>query len=228
MERLIELYKLSFLNDTQSLMVTTIGLLSAIILSQLLRVIYQKFSNSLSDHQITSGLLTPLTLCVFLIVASIKNSLALSLGTIGALSIVRFRTPVKSTEDLVYIFLAVATGICLGANQIFITYLVHSVFVIYTIINYFLVKQSPPATYDVLIQSNSLLEREALDSITSELTQISKSLQILRFENTSLSGNEIAYKINITELNKLINLVTIIQKRHPHISISFYLRNGVS
>jgi uncharacterized membrane protein YhiD involved in acid resistance len=43
--------------------------------------------------------------------------LALSLGMVGALSIVRFRTPIKEPEELAYLFLALATGVGLGANQ---------------------------------------------------------------------------------------------------------------
>jgi uncharacterized membrane protein YhiD involved in acid resistance len=43
--------------------------------------------------------------------------LALSLGLVGALSIVRFRTPIKEPEELAYLFIAIAIGLGLGANQ---------------------------------------------------------------------------------------------------------------
>ena len=46
-----------------------------------------------------------------------KIFLALSLGLVGALSIVRFRTPIKEPEELAYIFLAIAIGLALGADQ---------------------------------------------------------------------------------------------------------------
>ena len=52
-----------------------------------------------------------------LVIAVVKSSLALSLGLVGALSIVRFRTPIKEPEELAYIFLAIALGLCLGADQ---------------------------------------------------------------------------------------------------------------
>ena len=47
----------------------------------------------------------------------VKSSLALSLGLVGALSIVRFRTPIKDAEELGYLFLVIATGLAAGADQ---------------------------------------------------------------------------------------------------------------
>lgn len=55
---------------------------------------------------------------MILIITIIKTSIALSLGLVGALSIVRFRTPIKEPEELAYIFIAIAVGLGLGANQV--------------------------------------------------------------------------------------------------------------
>ena len=56
-------------------------------------------------------------LTTLLVISVVKSSLALSLGLVGALSIVRFRTPIKEPEELAYIFLAIALGLALGADQ---------------------------------------------------------------------------------------------------------------
>ena len=58
---------------------------------------------------------------MILVINVIQSSIALSLGLVGALSIVRFRTPVKEAEELVFIFLAIAIGLGLGARYIMIT-----------------------------------------------------------------------------------------------------------
>lgn len=64
------------------------------------------------------GLVLPvICLTTLLIISVVKSSLALSLGLVGALSIVRFRTPIKEPEELAYIFLAIAIGLALGADQ---------------------------------------------------------------------------------------------------------------
>jgi hypothetical protein len=55
---------------------------------------------------------------MIIIITIIKSSIALSLGLVGALSIVRFRTPIKEPEELLYIFVAIAVGLGLGANQV--------------------------------------------------------------------------------------------------------------
>jgi uncharacterized membrane protein YdfJ with MMPL/SSD domain len=56
-------------------------------------------------------------LTTLLVITVVKSSIALSLGLVGALSIVRFRTPIKEPEELAYIFLAIAIGLALGADQ---------------------------------------------------------------------------------------------------------------
>ena len=64
------------------------------------------------------GLVLPvICLTTLLVISVVKSSLALSLGLVGALSIVRFRTPIKEPEELAYIFLSIAIGLALGADQ---------------------------------------------------------------------------------------------------------------
>ena len=56
-------------------------------------------------------------LTTVLVISIVKSSLSLSLGLVGALSIVRFRTPIKEPEELAYLFICIAAGLGLGANQ---------------------------------------------------------------------------------------------------------------
>jgi hypothetical protein len=65
------------------------------------------------------------------VIAVVQSSLALSLGLVGALSIIRFRTPIKEPEELAYLFLAIGLGLGLGANQRLITVLVFAVILAY-------------------------------------------------------------------------------------------------
>ena len=51
------------------------------------------------------------------VITIVKSSLALSLGLVGALSIVRFRTPIKETEELIMLFINLAIGLGLGASK---------------------------------------------------------------------------------------------------------------
>ena len=70
-------------------------------------------SNSFSNAKHS---FTIVGLSTVLIISVVKSSLALSLGLVGALSIVRFRTPIKDAESC-YLFLVIATGLATGAEQ---------------------------------------------------------------------------------------------------------------
>ena len=84
-------------------------------------VTYRYCSNSSSGGRQLVSTLIPLSLCVCLIITVVKGSLALSLGLVGALSIVRFRTPIKDPEDLLYLFLSIVSGLGFGSGQILYT-----------------------------------------------------------------------------------------------------------
>ena len=62
-----------------------------------------------------------MTMTTMFIITIVKSSLALSLGLVGALSIVRFRAAIKEPEELTYLFLTIAIGLGLGADQMEIT-----------------------------------------------------------------------------------------------------------
>jgi hypothetical protein len=86
-------------------------------LGALMRAQYVRFARTLANRELFAGNFVPVILAVTLIISIVKASLALSLGLVGALSIVRFRTPIKEPEELVYLFLAIAVGLGLGAEQ---------------------------------------------------------------------------------------------------------------
>ena len=79
--------------------------------------IYTKYGSSLSNRAGFSGNFFLLMMTTMLIITIIQQSLALSLGLVGALSIVRFRAAIKEPEELSYLFLCIAMGLGFGANQ---------------------------------------------------------------------------------------------------------------
>ena len=94
-----------------------IQVIIGLILSLILQFQYNKYGTNLSNRSRLSKLFPVLTLTIILIISVVKSSIALSLGLVGALSIVRFRTPIKEPEELIYLFLCISIGIGLGANQ---------------------------------------------------------------------------------------------------------------
>jgi hypothetical protein len=84
------------------------------------RFLYQKFSAAASDTDSITRVFPLLLMVTTAVIAVVKSSLALSLGLVGALSIVRFRAAIKDPEELVYLFLCIAIGLALGAEQPFL------------------------------------------------------------------------------------------------------------
>lgn len=92
-----------------------------ILLSTLMSLVYLFRANSLSNRARLASLLPLMALTTMLIISIVKSSLALSLGLVGALSIVRFRAAIKDPEELAYIFLAISLGLGFGADQVVMT-----------------------------------------------------------------------------------------------------------
>ena len=101
----------------------------AALLSFLLGKAYARYGNSLSNRDSFARNFMLLTMTTMLIISIVKSSLALSLGLVGALSIVRFRAAIKEPEELSYLFLAIAVGLGFGADQAVITWVAFIVIV---------------------------------------------------------------------------------------------------
>jgi len=94
-----------------------INLIIGLLLALVVAWYYEHFGLSLANRAQLARLLPVLTLTTALVIAIVKSSLALSLGLVGALSIVRFRTAIKEPEELLYLFIAIAIGLGVGADQ---------------------------------------------------------------------------------------------------------------
>jgi hypothetical protein len=100
-----------------------INLLLTALLSGLLAMAYSRFGTSLSNRQRFAGNFVLLGMTTMVIISIVKSSLALSLGLVGALSIVRFRSAIKDPEELTFLFINIALGLGMGANQRWLTLL---------------------------------------------------------------------------------------------------------
>ena len=100
-----------------SLSALALNLVLGCVLSIVVAWYYARFGEALSNRAKLARLLPVLCLITILVISVVKASLALSLGLVGALSIVRFRTAIKDPEELIYLFLAIAIGLGLGADQ---------------------------------------------------------------------------------------------------------------
>jgi hypothetical protein len=103
--------------DPLSITILMMNLGIGVFFSLLLSWHFKRFGSTLSNRDELAKVFPFVLLTTTLIITVVKSSLALSLGLVGALSIVRFRTPIKEPEELAYLFIAIAMGLGLGANQ---------------------------------------------------------------------------------------------------------------
>jgi len=130
-QNLQKYFAISSENISLSLFLQNLAL--CFLLSFLLSQLYSNYGSSLSNRKAFSKNFVLLSVTTMLIISIIKSSFALSLGLVGALSIVRYRGAIKEPEELTYLFLCISIGLGIGANQAIITstaFIIISIFII--------------------------------------------------------------------------------------------------
>ena len=138
------------------------------------------------------------------VVLCIRQSLALSMGMVGALSIVRFRTAVKDPLDTAYMFWSLTMGILIGAGQFFLAAVaVIGIVLLITIISR--VASKPAETFLLVLRGEAGVE--------GDVTNLLRRLKHMRLKSKTLSGDgvEITYEIRLERqhdvlINKLLSI----------------------
>jgi len=156
-----------------------------------------------------------------LIITVIKTSIALSLGLVGALSIIRFRTPIKEPEELAYIFIAIAIGLGLGANQVLATVVGFSVVAIVMLPAMF--KRSAAArsnnTYIDIVLEPKDGEKFDMEVFTNILVEALLNYRIKRV--TEIDGRtEITLQVPSLDMAIYEKVKTEISNRYQTVEIS--------
>ena len=137
-----DIFKQSFLNSgglTQGLTAAVMGraviyILLSVVIGVLLYVLYRKTYSGVVYSRAFAVSILGMTVLTCAIIVTIQSNVVLSLGMVGALSIVRYRTAVKDPMDLFYLFWAVASGIATGAGMFLIALFVFVVMAVILLI----------------------------------------------------------------------------------------------
>lgn len=115
-----DIFKSGFLESVAEFSVTDviIGMLSALVIGLFIFLIYQKTFSGVMYSTGFALTLIGLSLVTTLVIMAVTSNVVLSLGMVGALSIVRFRAAIKEPVEIVYLFWATAAGIVIGAGMI--------------------------------------------------------------------------------------------------------------
>ncbi len=165
-----------------------INFLAACVISILIFVSYRVSHSGAVYSRKFNVSLVMLTLVTTLVMNVIGNNIALSLGMVGALSIVRFRTAIKDPRDTAYIFWAIAVGICCGVSD----YLIAGIgtFIIFLFLVFFGVVRDNERIMLVL-----KIDADRIESIDNDIISFFGGKCSLKVQNVSPRGDaEIIYE----------------------------------
>ena len=206
-----------------------ISLLLGVGLSIILSWHFKRFGSTLSNREDFANVFPFVLLTTVLIISIIKSSLALSLGLVGALSIIRFRTPIKEPEELAYLFMAIAMGLGLGANRIALT-LVSSLSIL-TFMAIFKWKRNKVENKNLYLSidwqdKGGENPERYLERINEILIKHLKKSDLRRFDARKESV-EATYLVKIIDPKNLNKLVEELRRTFPAIGVTFIDQNNI-
>lgn len=149
--------------------------------------------------------LVMLTIVTAIVMTVIQNNIALSLGTIGALSIVRFRTAIKDPRDTIYIFWAISMGLCCGISCFTIAFVGAAVIFVFLLL-FGRIKNNDR----LLIIIRGLRKNEAeLESTTYNYFNGKLNLRV---KNTTEKNIELIYEISRKNYDKADENISFVDK----------------
>ncbi len=181
----------SGLNLNTILLNNIVTVLLAFFIMLTYRITYSGTAYS-KKFNVSLGMITIITT---LIMSVISNNVALSLGLVGALSIIRFRAPVKDTRDATFIFWSIAVGVTCGVSQ----YLLGAISSVVIFLFLLVMKQTHPEGKLLLIIKSSV---EAQNKVQATIEEYFSKAAHQRMKNASAGGCELVYEVSQRVLQK--------------------------
>lgn len=203
----------------------SLNILLTALLAYLLSILYNRFGHSLSNRKSFGKNFVMLAVTTMIIITIVKSSLALSLGLVGALSIVRFRAAIKEPEELTFLFLNIAIGLGFGADQKMATiigFLFLSLFLIGKNIFY---KKSNNEFQNLIITINTQKpDKDQLNVIIETLKQFCLKVDLKRFDENS-TNLETSFIVEFENFNQINSAKNQLQNKYENLTISLIDNN---
>ncbi len=189
----------------------------------LLSKIYVKYGRSLSNRSSFAHNFVLLSLTTMMVISVIKSSIALSLGLVGALSIVRFRSAIKDPEELVYLFLTMGVGLGFGSGNRYLTLIFFLAICLIVVIRERFAKTNYRNPMFLLVRSDKI---NGVRQMSEALEKHLKYLEINRYE-TSDGTTEAIFNLKIESPDTLDKISEEIRSLDPKAEISFTENKGL-
>jgi len=199
-----------------------ISIFLSIFLSFLVQQFYIKFSTTLSNKIEFSKNFLILGATTTIIITIVKSSLALSLGLVGALSIVRFRAAIKEPEELVYLFLIISIGLGCGAGQLFIVTLgiviiLSLIFLVSKIKSKNNIKNLDKLSLSIIY--NFSTNEKVIENLKKLLLQKSNFVKLISLVKSD-ANTTVNFQIQLKNFHTLNNLINSIQKKNIKVVVA--------
>lgn len=210
---------------SESFLFVLINFAFAAIMLILLSQFYRRNSSTIGGKNHLSSIIPIIGMIVFLVIGIVKSSLALSLGLVGALSIVRFRTPIKEPEELAYIFFAIAIGLGYAASQTWATTVVSLLIMMlmYITSRFKGTAISKDGDFSVIIEAKAPIE---INKIEKALFPDIYGLKVNRIES---SGDNylVSFLISLKPKTSVETIIDKIKKNDSNINVSL-IESGIN
>ena len=203
-----------------------VNLVLTILLSAILSYLFMRYGRTLSNRDMFGKNFILLSTATMIVISIVKSSLALSLGLVGALSIVRFRTAIKEPEELVYLFICISIGLGLGAGQRLVTLVGFFAVVVILILGNMFRRKSENQNLHLVLRSKGSSEDE-LGKIVSVLRKYCTVADLKRFDEKK-EVFETAFYIEIPDFTALNELKKDLKSIYSIDQISFFDSKGMA
>jgi len=202
-----------------------LNLIIAAVLAWILEFVFNNYSNTVNNKKVFSKNFILIATTTAFIISIVKSSLALSLGLVGALSIIRFRTAIKEPEEISYLFVCIGIGLGLGANYKLITIMALFIIVILIIVKdkFFENKEISDEAIFLNLSINGKLD---LNQILNLCTKYCSSVYLRDFDLLT-DNTQIGLVVNFDDSKKIDQLIKEIKLIDEKIEINLINKKDI-
>ncbi|ONI46972.1 DUF4956 domain-containing protein [Epulopiscium sp. SCG-B10WGA-EpuloA2] len=202
-----DVFKSSFLDNVTaiSFIDMTLAVLLSFAIGLFIMAVYKKTYRGIMYSQSFGVALMAMSMITTILILAVTSNVVLSLGMVGALSIVRFRTAIREPLDIAFVFWSIATGIILGAG--FTTLAVFGSIIVGLLLFVFVNKKEKDTPYIFIINCvGNDSEKTAMDIIKKE-----SIVNILKSKTVSEDNIELTLELRLgNENTDFVNKITSI------------------
>jgi len=206
-----------------------IAIFLSLILSIMVKFTYKKVGRALNDKDYFSDTFIPLCMITTLVITVIKFSLALSLGLVGALSIVRFRAAIKEPEELVYLFFVISIGLANGANQFVLSIIATLLIISFLLLrNFFISKRINEFEFNSDVNILNIEIKNSTKTLEEIIENLNIHLDYLKIKSADFNGeiNSYVFWFNLKENQTHNFFSTLNNLSKDGVQLSMYSKTG--